>query len=110
MPGPPGLVRRRVDQRPPDALPPRARLDEQAVKLGEAVVALDDRKAGNLTVDLRHRHLAALDDRERKRDRVGMGLEMRPVFGIGERGTPLEVLQSLPFRRSRRPEPDLSAL
>ena len=103
------LVSRGIDQRSADTLSPFARLDEEAVKLGESVVALDHREAGNAAVDLRDRDFATLNECNRELDRIGMRLEMRPVLRIRQRGSPLQIVEKLSFGCPRWPEADLSA-
>ena len=89
------------------AAPPEVRFDEQAVELA----ADHGGKAGHLAIQLGHDHLTVGDLRGRQMDRVGMGFEMRAVDGVGERGAPLKLFQSMALIRLGKTDDErLSAL
>ena len=106
---PPSLVSGGIDERSANASTPMSGLHEDPVQLGEAVMALDHCETDHLTIHFGHSHFAAIDESQREFDRLGVRLEMRAVFRIGQGGAPLKVFEILPFRRARRPEPNLSA-
>jgi len=86
----PSLVGDLGDQRRADAPPPRIRFDEQAIELEMTVRLQDCGEAKHATGCLGHINLPPSNLLGRPVDCIGMGLEVRPIILVSQRGPPLQ--------------------
>lgn len=93
-------MRRRIDERSPDAATPKVRFDEQAIELA----ANHCRKARDLSAKLGHGDLTVGDLRGRQVDGLGIGQELCTIVGQLKRCPALQIFECLLLLGPGEPE------